>query len=58
MSRPCRSAWPYWNRPDVAWSPFDDFEPLADGLVWRPETESDAIRALAQTVRELGPLHL
>ncbi len=46
----------YWNRPDIAWLPFADFEPLAYGLVWR--AENAAIRVLAQTVRDLGPLHL
>lgn len=48
----------YWNRPDITWLPFSDFEPLPYGLVWRAETENAAIRALAQTVRDLGPLHL
>lgn len=46
----------HWNRPDIAWLPFADFEPLAYGLVWR--AENAAVRALAQTVRDLGPLHL
>lgn len=48
----------YWNRPDIAWLPFADFEPLTYGLVWRAETETPAIRALARTIRDLGPLHL
>ncbi|MEV5894113.1 hypothetical protein [Nonomuraea fuscirosea] len=47
----------HWNYPDITWLPFADFEPLAYGLVWRAETENAAIRALAQTVRDLGPLH-
>ncbi|WP_326645238.1 LysR family transcriptional regulator [Nonomuraea fuscirosea] len=48
----------YWNRPDITWLPFADFEPLSHGLLWRAESENAAIRALAQTVRDFGPLHL
>jgi hypothetical protein len=48
----------YWARPDVMWLPFRDLAPLSFGLVWRTETENDAIRALAQTVRDLGTLQL
>ncbi|TMR90472.1 LysR family transcriptional regulator [Nonomuraea basaltis] len=56
-SLPAHSA-RYWNRPDIAWLPFHDFEALTYALVWRTEAETDAVRALAQTVRDLGPLHL
>lgn len=56
-SLPAHSA-RYWSRPDVAWLPFRDFEPLAYALVWRTEAENDVVRALARTVRDLGPLHL
>ncbi|WP_344056831.1 LysR family transcriptional regulator [Microbispora corallina] len=46
----------YWPRPDIVWLPFRDFDPLHFGMVWRTDTETDLIRALAQTVRDLGPL--
>ncbi|MEU6718939.1 hypothetical protein ABZ897_46370 [Nonomuraea sp. NPDC046802] len=48
----------YWSRPDVAWLTFRDFEPLTYALVWNTEADNDVVRALAQTVRDLGPLHL
>ncbi|WP_433235220.1 LysR family transcriptional regulator [Streptosporangium sp. CA-135522] len=44
----------YWPRPDIAWLPIADMEPLVFGIVWRTETENDLIRAFAQTVRDLG----
>ncbi|MFL6110847.1 MAG: LysR family transcriptional regulator [Catenulispora sp.] len=47
----------YWARPDVRWLPFRDFGPLVWGVVWRAETENDAIRALAKVVADLGPMH-
>ncbi|MEV4116134.1 LysR family transcriptional regulator [Nonomuraea sp. NPDC049695] len=56
-SLPAHSA-RYWSRPDIAWLPFHDFEPLTYVLVWHTEAENDVVRALAQTVRDLGPLHL
>ncbi|MFD1931167.1 LysR family transcriptional regulator [Nonomuraea mangrovi] len=49
-SLPAHSA-RYWNRPDIAWLPFHDFEALTYALVWCTEAETDAVRAL-------GPLHL
>ncbi|MFG6202051.1 LysR family transcriptional regulator [Nonomuraea sp. JJY05] len=56
-SLPAHSA-RYWSRPDIAWLPFHDFEPLTYVLVWHTEAENDVVRALAQTVCDLGPLHL
>ncbi|MEW9552256.1 LysR family transcriptional regulator [Nonomuraea sp. NPDC050783] len=46
----------YWVRPDIAYLPVTDLEPLAYALVWRGEKESEPIRALAEVVRDLGPL--
>jgi len=48
----------YWPRPDIAWLPFRDLGPLAYAMVWRAETETDPIRALASIARGLGPLHI
>ncbi|MGR7001982.1 LysR family transcriptional regulator [Yinghuangia aomiensis] len=47
---------PYWSRPEIRWVPLGDLENLTFVMVWRTETENDAIRALAQVVQELGPL--
>ncbi|MEV4290636.1 hypothetical protein AB0K40_34445 [Nonomuraea bangladeshensis] len=46
----------YWARPDIAYLPVTDLEPLPYALVWRSETESEPIRALAGIIRDLGPL--
>jgi hypothetical protein len=46
----------YWARPDIAYLPVTDLEPLPYALVWRREAESEPIRALAGIVRDLGPL--
>ncbi|AOR33365.1 LysR family transcriptional regulator [Streptomyces fodineus] len=46
----------YWIRPDITYLPVQDMDRLASGLVWSAEAENDMIRALAQTVQELGPL--
>ncbi|MEV7025033.1 LysR substrate-binding domain-containing protein [Kitasatospora sp. NPDC093558] len=48
----------YWGRPDVLWLPFNDLGPMNFGLIWHTEAENDAIRGLAETVRDLGTLHL
>jgi DNA-binding transcriptional LysR family regulator len=45
----------YWARQDIVYLPVHDIEPLPYALVWRSDTENDLIRALAQTVRDLGP---
>ncbi|GAA3262279.1 LysR substrate-binding domain-containing protein [Nonomuraea helvata] len=46
----------YWVRPDIAYLPVTDMEPLSYALVWRSEAESEPIRALAGVIRDLGPL--
>lgn len=46
----------YVTRPDIAYLPVEDMDHLAYALVWSAEAENDMIRALAQTVRDLGPL--
>lgn len=46
----------YWRRPDITYLPVQDMDPLAFALVWRTETENDMTLALAQTIRDLGPL--
>jgi hypothetical protein len=50
----------YWARPDIAYLPVTDLEPLPYALVWRTEAESEAeseaVRALAGVIRDLGPL--
>lgn len=48
----------YWSVPHIKWLPIDDMRPLSFALIWRTEAENDLIRALAQTVRDLGPLTL
>ncbi|HUR07074.1 MAG TPA: LysR family transcriptional regulator [Nonomuraea sp.] len=45
----------YWVRQDIVYLPVRDVEPLLYALIWRSDTENDLIRALAQTVRDLGP---
>ncbi|WP_280401997.1 LysR family transcriptional regulator [Nocardia carnea] len=50
-----RHAARYWNRPDLRWLPVPDLLPLSYALVWRTTAETDAIRAFADVVRELGP---
>ncbi|MEV0145605.1 MULTISPECIES: LysR family transcriptional regulator [unclassified Nonomuraea] len=46
----------YWVRPDVVYVPVHDLTALPYALVWRSDIENDLIRALAQIVRDLGPL--
>jgi DNA-binding transcriptional LysR family regulator len=46
----------YAVRPDIAYLPVRDMSALPYALVWRTESENEPIRALAQTVRDLGPL--
>ncbi|MEU0564649.1 LysR family transcriptional regulator [Nonomuraea sp. NPDC005983] len=48
----------YYIRPDIAYLPVRDIDPLKFALVWSAEAENDMIRALAQTVRDLGSLDL
>jgi DNA-binding transcriptional LysR family regulator len=46
----------HWALPDVRWLPITDMPRLRYALVRRAETETDAIRAMAAVVRELGEL--
>jgi DNA-binding transcriptional LysR family regulator len=46
----------YWVRPDIAYVPVRDMSALPYALVWHTESENEPIRALAQTVRDLGPM--
>ncbi|WP_406314840.1 LysR family transcriptional regulator [Streptosporangium sp. NBC_01639] len=48
----------YWTRPDIAYVPVRDMSPLPYALVWSTKAENELIRAIAQIVRDLGPLHL
>ncbi|RSN67789.1 LysR family transcriptional regulator [Actinomadura sp. WAC 06369] len=45
----------YWSMPHIRWLPLPDTPPLSYALVWRREAENDAVRALAGTIRDLGP---
>jgi DNA-binding transcriptional LysR family regulator len=47
----------YWSMPHVRWLPIPDMPPLPFVLVWRTDAENERIRALAQVVRDLGPLN-
>ncbi len=46
----------YGARPDIAYLPIQDIDAISYALVWQRESENDLIRALADTVREIGPL--
>ncbi|GAA1761698.1 LysR family transcriptional regulator [Nonomuraea bangladeshensis] len=46
----------YWVRPDITYLPVTGMEKLPFALVWRSESENEPIRALAEVVRDLGPL--
>jgi hypothetical protein len=48
----------YWGLRHIRWLPIRDMPPLSYVMVWRSDAESDAIRALASIVRDLGPLDL
>ena len=45
----------YWARPDIAYLPVRDLDPLPYATIWRTDTETDLIRAFAQIARDLGP---
>lgn len=47
----------YWAMSHIRWLPIPDMPPLSYAVVWRSEAENDLVRALARTVRDLGPLH-
>ncbi|MDH6705794.1 MULTISPECIES: LysR family transcriptional regulator [unclassified Kitasatospora] len=44
----------YHARPDITYLPVHDATPLRWGLVWRSDTETEPIRALAGVIRDLG----
>ncbi|MGI5166625.1 LysR family transcriptional regulator [Spirillospora sp. CA-253888] len=46
----------YWAVPHIRWLPVRDMAPLPYAMVWRTEAENDPVRALARTVRDLGPM--
>ncbi len=48
----------YGARPDITYLPVKDIHTLSYGLVWHTESENDLTRALAQTIRDIGPLDL
>ncbi|MGW6692057.1 LysR family transcriptional regulator [Streptomyces sp. NPDC054961] len=47
----------HWGMSNVRWIPIPDLMGLEFALVWRTEAENEPIRALADTVRDLGTLH-
>ncbi|MER5758062.1 LysR family transcriptional regulator [Streptomyces sp. NPDC002082] len=44
----------YWGMSNIRWLPVPDLPTMTFALVWRTESENDLIRALADTVRDLG----
>ncbi|MBP2328090.1 DNA-binding transcriptional LysR family regulator [Kibdelosporangium banguiense] len=46
----------YSVRPDIAYLPVRDMSALPYALVWHTESETEPIRALARTARDLGPV--
>ncbi|MFF9017418.1 LysR family transcriptional regulator [Streptomyces sp. NPDC014870] len=44
----------YWGMSNIRWLPVPDMTTMNFALVWRTEAENDLIRALADTVRDLG----
>ncbi|WP_062431026.1 LysR family transcriptional regulator [Herbidospora daliensis] len=47
----------YWAMGDLRWLPMPDMPHLTYALIWQTEAESDLVRALAETVRDLGPTY-
>jgi DNA-binding transcriptional LysR family regulator len=47
----------YWGLTHIRWLPIPDMAAMNFALVWRTEAENDLIRALADTVRDLGAFH-
>jgi DNA-binding transcriptional LysR family regulator len=47
----------YWGMSHIRWLPVPEMGTLTFALVWRTEAENDLIRALADTVRDLGVFH-
>ena len=48
----------YGVRPDIAYLPIQDIDAISYALVWQSESENDLIRALADTIHDIGPLDL
>ncbi|GIH06672.1 LysR family transcriptional regulator [Rhizocola hellebori] len=48
----------YWSRPDIDFVPVRDMSALPYALVWHTESENSLTRALAQVVRDLGPVNI
>ncbi|MFI5868107.1 LysR family transcriptional regulator [Streptomyces sp. NPDC051546] len=46
----------YWGMSNIGWVPVSGLPALSYALIWRTEAETDPIRALADTVRDLGVL--
>ncbi|MFD9792837.1 LysR family transcriptional regulator [Streptomyces sp. NPDC059070] len=44
----------HWGMPNIRWIPVPDLTTLSYALIWRTDAENEPIRALAETVRELG----
>lgn len=44
----------YWAAANICYLPIPDLPALRYALIWRSETENDAIRALADTARSVG----
>lgn len=44
----------HWGMSHIQWLPIPDMKTMTFALVWRTEAENDVIRALADTVRDLG----
>ncbi|MFE5720500.1 LysR family transcriptional regulator [Streptomyces erythrochromogenes] len=47
----------HWGMSHIRFLPMTDMPALTFALVWRTEAENDLIRALADTVRDLGVFH-
>lgn len=48
----------YGTRPDITYLPIHDIGAISYALVWQSEQENDLIRALADTIHDIGPLDL
>ncbi|GHF59927.1 LysR family transcriptional regulator [Kitasatospora xanthocidica] len=46
----------YWSMSHVRFIPVPEMGTIPYGLVWRRDSENELVRALAQTVRDLGPV--
>jgi DNA-binding transcriptional LysR family regulator len=44
----------YYARPDLAWIPVSDIDPLRIALAWRERDRSPLVAAFAAVVRELA----